>query len=272
MFDDVLAVADGDDVAFGQPAVDGALVRGKVVVQGKGKKIRVFKYKSKSNYRRSPRTSSAVHESADRVDRTRMISVAIQHCRDAVRGIAFTGHADYAEAGEDIVCAAASALALTTALGFQDVLQASGEYRAEEGEIAVTLDQPTEHSDSLMKTMLADCGNWFGSIRDVSLLQNDGGETMFVFNIQLLAHKKGRALTRNGRDSQPATRRQSARRPVGESGGDYRSPARYEVPSGYEMSGAARTIRCLRKRKVSFPLSVSACYHRQVVVRPAEAC
>lgn len=50
-FDQVLMVA-GDDVKIGSPLVDGASVTGKVVEQGKGKKIRIFKYKAKANYRR----------------------------------------------------------------------------------------------------------------------------------------------------------------------------------------------------------------------------
>ncbi len=51
-FDKVLAVLDGDNATFGAPTVAGASVEAKVVKNGKGKKIRVFKYKPKKNYRR----------------------------------------------------------------------------------------------------------------------------------------------------------------------------------------------------------------------------
>ena len=51
-FAEVLSVVDGDNMQFGAPFVKGATVKGKVLTQGRGKKIRVFKYKSKSNYRR----------------------------------------------------------------------------------------------------------------------------------------------------------------------------------------------------------------------------
>ena len=51
-FSEVLSVVDGDNMQFGAPFVKGATVKGKVLTQGRGKKIRVFKYKSKSNYRR----------------------------------------------------------------------------------------------------------------------------------------------------------------------------------------------------------------------------
>ena len=50
-FDEVLLVS-GDSVKIGQPTVAGAKVTGKVLEQGKGPKIRIFKYKAKSNYRR----------------------------------------------------------------------------------------------------------------------------------------------------------------------------------------------------------------------------
>ena len=47
-----LDVAAGDAVKIGQPTVAGAKVTAKVLAQGKEKKIRIFKYKAKSNYRR----------------------------------------------------------------------------------------------------------------------------------------------------------------------------------------------------------------------------
>ena len=51
-FDEVLAVIDGDKATFGTPVVEGASVEAKVAKNGKGKKIIVFKYKPKKNYRR----------------------------------------------------------------------------------------------------------------------------------------------------------------------------------------------------------------------------
>ncbi|GEL77459.1 50S ribosomal protein L21 [Tenuibacillus multivorans] len=50
-FDNVLFVG-GDSVKVGSPLVDGATVTGKVEKQGKGRKITVFKYKPKKNYKR----------------------------------------------------------------------------------------------------------------------------------------------------------------------------------------------------------------------------
>ena len=51
-FEDVLTVVNDGDVKVGAPLVDGAKVTGTVLEQGKAKKILVFKYKAKSNYRR----------------------------------------------------------------------------------------------------------------------------------------------------------------------------------------------------------------------------
>lgn len=51
-FDQVLLVKKDDQLLVGNPTVAGATVTGQVKEQGKGKKIIVFKYKPKKNYRR----------------------------------------------------------------------------------------------------------------------------------------------------------------------------------------------------------------------------
>ncbi|MDE5830669.1 MAG: 50S ribosomal protein L21 [Clostridia bacterium] len=51
-FDKVILVADDKKIEVGTPYVKGAAVEGKVVAHGKAKKIIVFKYKAKKNYRR----------------------------------------------------------------------------------------------------------------------------------------------------------------------------------------------------------------------------
>lgn len=50
-FEKVLAVSSDGNVTFGKPLVDNAKVDGKVLGQGKEKKIIVFKYKAKKGYR-----------------------------------------------------------------------------------------------------------------------------------------------------------------------------------------------------------------------------
>ncbi|HHW91950.1 MAG TPA: 50S ribosomal protein L21 [Firmicutes bacterium] len=51
-FDQVLALKDNDQLQVGTPYIEGARVVAKVLEQDKHKKILVFKYKAKSNYRR----------------------------------------------------------------------------------------------------------------------------------------------------------------------------------------------------------------------------
>ena len=51
-FDKVVLLSDDGKVEIGDPYVKGIKVEGKVVAHGKGKKIVVFKYKAKKNYKR----------------------------------------------------------------------------------------------------------------------------------------------------------------------------------------------------------------------------
>ena len=52
-FDKVILVSEEGKVQVGAPYVKGVKVEGKVVSHGKGKKILVYKYKAKKNYRRT---------------------------------------------------------------------------------------------------------------------------------------------------------------------------------------------------------------------------
>ncbi len=52
-FDNVVLVSDDKKVEVGTPYVKGVKVEGKVVSHGKGKKVLVYKYKAKKNYRRT---------------------------------------------------------------------------------------------------------------------------------------------------------------------------------------------------------------------------
>ncbi|TSC95612.1 MAG: large subunit ribosomal protein L21 [Parcubacteria group bacterium Athens0714_26] len=52
LLDKVLLVADGEDVKVGAPYVDGAKVEAKVLGQGRADKVIVFRYHSKTRYRK----------------------------------------------------------------------------------------------------------------------------------------------------------------------------------------------------------------------------
>ncbi len=51
-FDQVLAVLNGGTATFGAPVVEGASVTATVMKNGKGKKVRIFKYNPKKGYRK----------------------------------------------------------------------------------------------------------------------------------------------------------------------------------------------------------------------------
>ncbi len=51
-FDEVLLVGEGSDIKVGHPILSGSTVSGKVVRQGKSKKVPVVKFKRRQNYLR----------------------------------------------------------------------------------------------------------------------------------------------------------------------------------------------------------------------------
>ena len=51
-FDDVLLFSDGENLQVGTPNLDNIAVSGRIVEQGKARKILVFKYKRRKRYRR----------------------------------------------------------------------------------------------------------------------------------------------------------------------------------------------------------------------------
>ncbi len=51
-FDKVLLTADGDNAVVGMPYVSGAKVSGKITEQGRADKVIVFRYHSKTRYRK----------------------------------------------------------------------------------------------------------------------------------------------------------------------------------------------------------------------------
>lgn len=51
-FDQVLMIADGDDVKLGSPLLGGGKVSAEVVAHGRNRKIEVIKFKRRKNYHR----------------------------------------------------------------------------------------------------------------------------------------------------------------------------------------------------------------------------
>lgn len=53
VLDQVLMLANGEDITLGAPLVSGAVVTAKVVSQGRGDKVRIFKMRRRKHYRKT---------------------------------------------------------------------------------------------------------------------------------------------------------------------------------------------------------------------------
>jgi len=53
VLNEVLLVANGDDLQMGTPLLNGAAVTAKVVSHGRGDKVRIFKMRRRKHYRKS---------------------------------------------------------------------------------------------------------------------------------------------------------------------------------------------------------------------------
>ncbi len=49
-FDQILMLADGENSKVGSPVVDGSKVSGKVVTHGRGRKVRIIKFKRRKHH------------------------------------------------------------------------------------------------------------------------------------------------------------------------------------------------------------------------------
>lgn len=88
-----------------------------------------------------------------------MIQVWVRREDGRISAYRVEGHAGWAESGNDIVCAAISALAIGAANGLDKVAGAAGESRSSEGllqvELADGLDKETRlRADAILDTML----------------------------------------------------------------------------------------------------------------------
>lgn len=53
VLNEVLCIADGQDVALGAPLVSGASVTARIVAHGRGDKVRIFKMRRRKHYRKT---------------------------------------------------------------------------------------------------------------------------------------------------------------------------------------------------------------------------
>ena len=103
-FDNVLLVG-GDTVKVGTPTVDGAKVEASVVSEGKGKKVIVYKYKRKTGYHKKNGHRQLFTQVMTKI-------TFYQRVDGTFQGFHSQDHAGYSAEGQDIVCAAVSALVI----------------------------------------------------------------------------------------------------------------------------------------------------------------
>ncbi|MBA2350645.1 MAG: 50S ribosomal protein L21 [Burkholderiales bacterium] len=53
VLDQILMVADGDKLSFGNPLVSGATIKATVISHGRGEKIKIFKMRRRKHYRKT---------------------------------------------------------------------------------------------------------------------------------------------------------------------------------------------------------------------------
>lgn len=98
-----------------------------------------------------------------------MTTVRFLLAGESLVGFEARGHAGYAPSGEDIVCAAVSALTQTALLGLQEVLKVPVTWKADEekGELTVRLRTSTEGTELLLRTLEAGLKNIAGQYPDL---------------------------------------------------------------------------------------------------------
>ena len=104
-------------MVVGNPTVEGATVTASVIGDGKAKKVIVYKYKRKSGYHKKnghrQQYTAVKIEKIKRLICYPMIKVTIYKTeRHEYVGFDTEDHAGYGEQGQDILCAACSALVI----------------------------------------------------------------------------------------------------------------------------------------------------------------
>ena len=167
-FDQVLAVVDGENTKIGTPVVEGAAVEAKVIKNGKGKKIVVFKYKAKKNEKKK----IGHRQPYTKVEITKIALSFMTRCEfftdnDRITGFSVSGHSGYAEAGADIVCAAVSAVVTMAEATINDVCGAKAKVRVKDEDARVTLTLPAScDEEEAVQAVLAGMMLTLVSLRD----------------------------------------------------------------------------------------------------------
>ena len=144
VFDQVLAIVDGENTKFGTPVVEGAKVDATVVKTARARRSvsssippRRVTANGRVIVSRTPRSRSARSRSE-----TAMTTVTFLTEESRIVGFEVSGHSGYADAGEDIVCAAITSAVRLVEATVNDVMGLCAAVKVNERETSITLRLP----------------------------------------------------------------------------------------------------------------------------------
>jgi large subunit ribosomal protein L27 len=135
-----------------------------------------------------------------------MIKVVVKrNLQGAIDSMRVTGHAAYAEYGQDVVCAGVSALIQMIPLSMARILNLQIRFIHQAGRMWIRIppmsDEKSQKLHFYWKPWCAPSKKCRELMKDLLRLLRKGGTAMFRMDLQLFAHKKGVGSSRNGRDS-----------------------------------------------------------------------
>ncbi|MDO5336915.1 MAG: ribosomal-processing cysteine protease Prp [Eubacteriales bacterium] len=83
-----------------------------------------------------------------------MIKISVEKRNNAYMRFVSRGHAEYAEEGQDIICAAVSALIISAVNGLEAFTSEKFELRQEDGYVSVQFTEPTGEKGTLLMDTL----------------------------------------------------------------------------------------------------------------------
>ena len=138
-FDNVIAVSN-DGLKVGEDVKD-ASVTASVVENGKNRKVIVYKYKRKTGYHKKnghrQQYTKVKIEKINGLSGVIMITIKVRKKNGSYEEFISKGHAGYAEAGQDIVCAAVSALIITTVNSLEKFTDDKFDVQEEDGFVSI---------------------------------------------------------------------------------------------------------------------------------------
>lgn len=83
-----------------------------------------------------------------------MIKISVEKRNNAYMSFVSRGHADYAEEGQDIICAAVSALIISTVNGLEAFTSEKFEQKEADGYVSIQFTEPTGEKGTLLMDTL----------------------------------------------------------------------------------------------------------------------